>query len=247
MKRKIQWSILAAASIALVFSAAGCRSSDVYRYASGGQGKQFPLFTDQIVAIGRPDANFAKKLGHEHVVAFLGLKHTYILHKGGEELERMAQLDVDPQGIYLPGGKGETNLSFQDNAVWGRVTLAHLVRYERTIRSPDATIPDKEKEELNELEKAGFEVEYKYGGRPYMYTKSIEVEGVAVAPIRFSREQLDVLTTRRLVTFKTPSESDSNVARKIKGALLMPGAIALDLISAPAFLLGFYAVTLSVP
>ena len=66
-------------------------------------------------------------------------------------------------------------------------------------------------------------------------------------PIRFSREQLDVLTTRHLVAFHTPSESDSNVARKIKGALLMPGAIVLDLISAPAFLLGFYAVALSVP
>jgi hypothetical protein len=120
------------------------------------------------------------------------------------------------------------------------------VRYARTLGSPDATIPDKEKEALKELEGAGFVVEYdKTYGRPEWYFKSVEVEGVAVEPIRFSREQLDILTKRHTVLFNTPSESDSNLARKIKGALLMPGAIVVDVISAPAFLLGFYGVALS--
>lgn len=249
MKRCIQRSVLVAILIALISGTSGCHSSNVYRYASGGQGKQFLLFSDEIVAIGRPDADLAKKLGQEHVVAFLGRKHTYLLHKGGEELERIAQLDVDPQNISLMGSLGHiTRLNYADNAVWGTVYLSHQVMYERTIGSPNAAIPAEEKKELQELEKAGFAVEYdRRYGRPNWYFKAVEVEGIAQEPIRFSREQLDILTKRRTVNFYTPSESDSNVARKIKGALLMPGALLVDIVFAPMVVLGFYGVALSSP
>lgn len=247
MKRRIQCSVLAAILIALISGTSGCHSSNVYRYASGGQGKQFLLFSDEIVAVGRPDADLAKKLGHEHVVAFLGRKHTYLLHKGGEELEHIAQLDVDPQNISLMGSH-ITRLNYADDAVWGTVYLSHRVKYERTIGSPNAAIPDEEKRELQELEKAGFAVEYdRQYGRPNWYFKAVEVEGGAQEPIRFSREQLDILTKRRTVNFYTPSESDSNVARKIKGALLMPGALLVDIVFAPMVVLGFYGVALSAP
>lgn len=248
MKSVIRWPLLAAAMIVLISTTSGCASSRVYKYASGGQGKQFLLFSDEIFAIGRPDADLAKKLGREHVVAFLGRKHTYLLHKGGEELEHIAQLNVDKQSIKLIGAGPPSKLSFKDNAVWGQVTLSHRVKYDRTIGSPNATIPDEEKDELKELERAGFVPQYgRSNSRPEWYLKTVDVEGIAREPLQLSQEQMDSLTVQRTVYFYTSSESDSNIARKVTGALLMPGALLLDVAFAAVPILGFYGVVLSSP
>ena len=177
-----------------------------------------PAFTDEIVAIARPDAELAKKLNNPHVVAFLGLKNTYVLLKGGEELEAMAQLPIDRQRLNV----AQSRVFLKDKQVWGQLTVIYsdggsLTATERSV-----------------LEQAGFAV---IGWA----LKTVSVEGVVYPAMKLSSEQESVLTRHQHVNFFDPSSSDTPSVNT--GYLFIPIAVAADVALTPLYL-GLGAVSL---
>jgi hypothetical protein len=75
-KMKEHWRgvTLLMAFIVLIAGSMGCATMYVSSLISSHNN---PVLTDEIVAIGRPDASLAKEMGQKNAIAFLGMKNTY--------------------------------------------------------------------------------------------------------------------------------------------------------------------------
>src|SRR5271170_6489013 len=151
-----------------------------------------PILSDLIVAIGRPNAELAKQLGDEHVIAFLGRKNTYLLSRGGEELEHISKLNLDTQKLTI-NAVGDSRLYLKDKQIWGQVILSY----------GDANAI--QESERTELERAGFGQE-KYQDA-MVYQKSVDIEGTIYPAIKFSDAELAHLTVPRAISFFNPVDS----------------------------------------
>ncbi len=180
-----------------------------------------PVISDEIVAIGKPDAALSKELGQEHVVAFIGLKNTYLLYKGGEELERVAQLNLDGKRMTMDA-TWNNRLYVKGKQVWGDVQL-------RYGNNPVVTA-----DELSELNKGGFVA---VGGGKYVsYQKKVSVEGLIYPAIKIPEDQLSKLGVHRPINLYHSKDETPPMLPKVLKAPLIPLGVAADIVLTPVYL-----------
>ena len=224
MKYQIQWLALMFVLVAGVAGSLGCATmaaiDKVERSDSMIHFK--PVLTDEIVAIGRPDEALTKELGQEHVVAFIGLKNTYLLNKGGEELERISQLKLDGRRMNVHAKDWEgSRLYLKDKQIWGWLVLTYGDTKPISI------------EEQAELKKSGFSVPK--GGMGNVYRKEINIEGVIYPAIKLSDEQMAKLTIHRTFTLYDSGNTKPPVMGKILKSPLIVVGVAADIVLIPVY------------
>ncbi len=222
MKCQIQWLALVFVLAVSVPGSLGCATmvatEAVDSIGSGGSSHSKPVLEDEIVAVGRPDAALTEQLGQEHVVAFIGLKKTYLLNKGGEELERISQLKLDGRRmkVHADGGR----LYIKNKQVWGDLVLVY--------GGPNPISP----EEQAELEKGGFRANV---GLKTIYAKQIQIEGVVYPAIKLSDAQLEKLTIHRNFSLYSPGSAKPPVTGKILASPLIVVGVATDIALIPVY------------
>lgn len=226
MKSQIQWLALVLAFAVGVAGSLGCATM-VASQAVSQSDRDFyskPVISDEIVALGKPDAPLSKEIGQEHAVAFVGLKNTYLLYKGGEELEQIAQLNLDGKRMMMDAS-WNNRLYVKDKQVWGEV----LLRYGINALSAD---------EVNELSKGGFSfTEKKIGNfKVREYEKKVSVEGVIYPAIKIPDEQLSRLGMHRPINLYHSKDEKPPMLPKILKAPLIPLGVAADIALTPVYL-----------
>ena len=223
MKNQMQWLVLVTGFIALIAGSLGCATMAASSVGSGNDRDFYykPVLSDEIVAIGKPDAALTKEIGQDHAVAFIGLKNTYMLHKGGEELERIAQLKLEGRRMDIDAARSY-RLYLKDKQVWGELIL--------TYGGGTAISP----EEQTELEKGGF-IALK-GSRNNQYQRKISIEGVIYPAIKLTNEQMSKLGSRRAFNLYNPRDAKPPVIGKILKVPLVVAGVAADIALAPVYL-----------
>jgi hypothetical protein len=225
MKEQLRWFGFVAVFSAVTAATLGC-----YTYWSlkrtkeevsrGTRRTQEILQSDEIIALGRPDASLSEKLGQKHAVAFLGRKSTYLLYQGGEELERISELSLNGRRLDIGG----SDLYMKGKQVWGNLHLDYALGGAVSA------------EERKELERGEFDaVEYiSYEEKRIRYTKTIHVEGVVFPPVQFTDSQLSQLTIPRRIDLRDPHITVSGRIKPIIGGIMaLPVYILLDAALAP--------------
>lgn len=230
MKNQIQWWALVIVFSIGVAGSFGCATTAASYYVDDGTYSFYykPILNDEIVAIGRLDAATAKKIEQENAVAFIGLKNTYLLLKGGDELQRISQLKLDGKRMDIDAARSY-KLYKKDQQIWGELILTY---------GGGNTVTT---EEQVELEKGGFTAIK--GARNNQYQKKVSIEGLIYPAIKLSDEQMSKLTIRRAFSLYNPRDSKPPVIRKyFKDALVVSGVV-LDitnpLLTTGVFWIGF--------
>lgn len=223
MKHQIQWLALVLAFAVGVAGSLGCATMAASQAVNRSDNDFYykPAVSDEIVAIGTPDAALSKELGQEHVVAFIGLKNTYLLNKGGEELEQVAQLNLDGKRMTVDA-TWNNRLYVKDKQVWGDVQL-------RYVGGPALSAG-----EQAELNKGGFAA---VGNGKYVsYQKKVGIEGLIYPPVKISGEQLSKLGVRRPINLYHSKDEKPPMLPKLLKAPLIPLGIAADIVLTPVYL-----------
>jgi len=179
--------------------------------------------TDDIIAIGRPDAALSAQLGQTDVVAFLGLKQTYLLFQGGRELERIAQSQLDDERIQIQATN--RNLYLQEQKVWGQVDLIYQAPEPLSV------------EEQQTLQALNFSSQ-----RHNRFYRSVYVEGLVYPPIQLASTQ-NLLKRRRPIQLYSTQKAAPSIEHYAAVALL-PLAVVTDVILTPLYL-GFGIVVIT--
>ena len=222
MKYQIQWLALVALFAIGIAGSLGCATMAASQAVNKSDSEFYykPVISDEIVAIGKPDAALSKALGQEHVVAFIGLKNTYLLYKGGEELEQVAQLNLEGKRMTMDTS-WSNRLYVKDKQVWGDVQL----RYGGNALSAD---------ELTELNKGGFTT---LGSGKYVtYQKKVAVEGMIYPAVKIPEEQLAKLGVHRPINLYHSKDEKPPILPKILKAPLIPLGVAADIVLIPVYL-----------
>lgn len=228
MKTQMRWFALVAGFATLIAGSLGCATMAATNAASNHSDfYNRPVLSDEIVAIGRPDAEVAKSIGQPDAVAFLGQKNTYLVYKGGAELESIFKLKLDGKRLRIESvvniryADRSSRLYLKDKQVWGNLVLAY-------VGDGNGITP----EEQAELEKAGFN---KQGNDKYVrYDKSIAMEGVISPPVKLSDDQASQLAMHRPINFYNPG--DAKPPANIGATLMIPVAVVADVILIPVYL-----------
>ena len=148
-----------------------------------------PVMTDSIFALARPDAALAKKIENDHAIAFLGKEHTFLLTRGGVELQHVAQgIDGDRMELDIPARA----LSIKGKIIWGTVRL-------RYVPPADAAQKTNDVAKLAEL---GFKAD-----NTGTYYLSVLVNGLVCLPARFRKEEPAPFKKSRAIAFYHPADS----------------------------------------
>jgi hypothetical protein len=220
MKNQLRWLALVMALIALISGSLGCATMLVSSAAKNHNdfyGK--PVLSDEIVAIGCPDAALLKEVGQPHAVAFLGKKNTYMLYKGGEELDGVARLNLDKNRIDIDAARSQ-KLYLKGQQVWGGLILTY---------GGGNNVDDTERVEL---EKAGFTPVS--GVKNNQYQKRIEIEGVISPAVQFSNKQMGELVRHREFNLYNPR--DAKPPMNVGATLMLPVAVVADIVLVPVYL-----------
>ncbi|MDY6993240.1 MAG: hypothetical protein SVR94_11635 [Pseudomonadota bacterium] len=178
--------------------------------------------TDDIIAIGRPDAALRAQIGQTDVVAFLGLKQTYLLFKGGRELERIAQSPLDDERIQIQATN--RNLYLQEQKVWGQVGLIYQASEPLSA------------EEQQILQALNFSQSHN------RFYRSVSVAGLVYPPIQLASTQ-NLLKRRRPIQLYSTQKAAPSIEHYAATALL-PLAMVTDVILTPLYL-GFGIVVIT--
>jgi len=229
LKNQIQWLSLVAAFIISIAGSLGCATMAASSVGSGNDNSFYfkPVLTDEIVAIGKPDKTLSKELGQDHAVAFIGLKNTYMLYKGGEELEAIARLNLDSKRMDIDAARSH-KLYKKDHQVWGELVLT----YGRG--EPIST------EEQAQLNKGGF-YELK-GSRNNQFQTRVNIEGVIYPAIKLSGEQMSKLETHRAFNLYHSRDEKPPVIGKILKLPLVAVGVAADVALVPVYI-GILGIT----
>jgi hypothetical protein len=226
MKYQIQWLALVAVFGMGIAGSMGCATMAASQAADAAIGSNHylkPVLSDEIVAIGKPDAVLAKELGQNNVVAFIGLKNTYLLHKGGEELEQISQLKLEGKRMDMDAARNN-RLYLKDKQVWGELVL--------TYGGGKPIAP----EELAELEKGGFTP--LRAANSTLYQKKISIEGVMYPAIKLSDEQVSKLGMHRAFNLYNPRDSKPPVIGRILKVPLIAAGVVVDIALIPVYVVG---------
>ncbi|MEQ1621255.1 MAG: hypothetical protein ABL919_07590 [Methylococcales bacterium] len=216
MKQDYQWGILIVLFVTLIAGSFGCATLTATTAAKNNEFYTNPVISDEIIAIGKPDAALSKAIGHDHVVAFLGKKNTYMLYKGGEELEHISTLHLYGKRLVIDTTTHK-NLYVKDKQVWGYIVLTYAKGLEITP------------EEQEELIKSGFsQPEYR------TYQKKIEIAGIITPAIQLTDQQIATLATTRPFNLYNPR--DVKAPSNIGATMMIPFAVAADIVLSPFYL-----------
>ena len=233
MKNQMQWLLLVAVFVISIAGSLGCATMAASSVGSGHDNDFYfkPVLTDEIVAIGKPDKVLAKEIGQDHAVAFIGLKNTYLLYKGGEELEAIAQLKLDGKRMDIDAARSY-KLYKKDSQVWGELVLTYG-------RGEPISA-----EEQAQLSKGGF-YELK-GSRNNQYQTKVNIEGLVYPAIKLPSEQMSKLETRRAFNLYHSSDEKPPVIGKILKLPLVAVGVAADVALVPVYvgILGITSVIL---
>jgi hypothetical protein len=225
VKYQIQWLALVLVFAMGVAGSMGCATMAASEYVNNGDREFYytPVLADEIVAIGRPDAVLVKELEQPNAVAFIGLKNTYLLHKGGEELQRIAQLKLEGKRMDIDAARSY-KLYLKDKQVWGELVLTY-----------GGGLPIAA-DEVAELEKGGFIP--LPSTKNIRYQKKLNIEGVVYPAIKLSEEQISKLGMHRAFNLYNPRDAKPPVMGKILKAPLIAVGVAADIALIPVYAVG---------
>jgi hypothetical protein len=225
MKHQVQWLALVMFFVGGVAGSLGCATMAASNYVNKGDSEFYykPILSDEIVAIGRPDAALAKELEQPNAVAFIGLKNTYLLYKGGEELERISQLKLEGRRMDIDATRSY-KLYLKDKQVWGELVLSY------GGGKPIAAA------EVVELEKGGFALAPRSNGQ--LYQKKVNIEGVVYPALKLSDEQMSKLGARRAFNLYNPRDAKPPMLGKILKAPLIAAGVVADIALIPVYAVG---------
>lgn len=216
----MRWLALVAGFIALIAGSLGCATMAATSAADNHTDfYNKPVLSDEIIAIGRPDASLSKSIGQPDAVAFIGQKNTYLLYKGGEELEKIAQMKLDGRLLHIDPARNH-QLYLKDKQVWGDLVLTY---------GEGTTIPAAEQPEL---EQGGFSLQG--SGKYARYQKMVAIEGLIYPPIKLSDAQLSKLAMHRPFSLYNPR--DAKPPMNVGATLMIPVAVVADIVLIPVYL-----------
>lgn len=220
MKLQLQWIALVLAGIALIAGSLGCATMAASSAANDhGDFYSRAVLSDEIIAIGKPDAAMSKAMGKEHVVAFLGKENTYLLYKGGEELESISRLSLNAKRLEIDAIRTRA-LYVKDKQVWGDLVLTYGEGEEISAA------------EQAELQKGGFSL---VGLDRYKrYQRKVGIEGTISPAIKISDDKKSKLTMHRAFNLYHPG--DAKPPMNVGATLMMPVAVAVDIVLTPVYL-----------
>ncbi len=228
MGYQIRWWTLVGGFSLLIAGSLGCATMMAVDSTRGNNYIPKPVLQDEIVAIGQPDETLAKKLGQPDVIAFLGRKNTYMLYKGGKELEAISKLELNGRHMSIDSNTNH-NLYLKDNKLWGRLSLT----YGRgsKVSAEEETI----------LAQANFT----RIGKTSVYEKFINIEGLVYPPLPLSDAQMSKLATYRKLSLYDPT--DKSPPTSLAQVILVPLAVAVDVVLAPVYLFAGVVMLVALP
>lgn len=197
-------------AIVLIAGSMGCATMSAIEASKGRKkAEQILVLSDEVIAIGKADESLKQQLG-EDTIAFLGKKQTYLLHKGGKQLEHIANSGLDPLYIDFQDKK---QISLKDKHLWGHVDLY----YDKIQLSPA---------ELQTLQRLEFHLQNK------VYHRSIYVAGQIAPPISLTQNQDKFAKSFKIEFYQTKTSRVPNYAF----VPLIPFAIVADVLLSPVYL-----------
>lgn len=224
-----KWCLVVMALVSSCISLAGCTTFLASRME--GRDPSFharPLASDQLIAIGKLDKKAEKELDISGGLVLIGQQQSYLITKGGDELEAIAKSSFGPDVEILERyHDSNSHLYLNKRKFWGKVAL-------RINRDQDYS-----PEQQLELANMGFEKQETVSSQKNrsVYSKAIDLEGVTVAPIKVPDSLAQHLSHSRTIAFY-PSE-DQKAPPNLEKYVALPLAVAVDVVTAPIQILGF--------
>lgn len=170
------------------------------------------VMKDSIIAFGIPSPELSKAINRP-AMAFIGQAHTYLLVKGGDELQSIAktlsaeklQVTEDSKSLYL-----------KDGLTWGSLEVAYQ---------------DPAPDETAKLRDLGFKP-----SQANLYRKTIEVEGKVYPALSLQSGSPHLLVKPRTLAFRAPPKDGGHP--DLGYLALLPAALAVDIVTAPILLIG---------
>lgn len=225
MKYPIRWLVLLVIIVTAISVYMGCATMLMTEvvYKDKGHPYKSHVLTDEIVAIGKPDATLTRELSQDDCIAFIGQKKTYLLNNGGKELWQIAQLKLDAARMETDAAESQ-ELFLDENRVWGKLTVSY-----------DGGKPLSVEEE-SELLKAGFASDNSPNHPKYL--KTITIAGWVYPAIKGLDEQMPKLKRARIIKFYANKYSGETVVAKIVKAPLILVGVAVDTVLLPVYVIG---------
>lgn len=183
------------------------------------------VLNETILALGKPDDNFAKQIANPNAVAFLGKNNTYLLVEGGDRLMTFAQ-QLDSNRVSLVADSKA--LYLRDKAVWG------TLRFTYSAPAGEALTV----EEKKNLAKLNFTTQ-----SSGMYATSVQVKGAVYPAVSIASSGLAQLHQSRELVFHAPPTTETTP--NLGNIALLPVAVVVDVVTAPLQLLGFGVLAVS--
>jgi len=220
MKKHFKQTIAVALLFSLVITQTGCFSLAVEQIHVPNI--DHPVFTDVIIAAGKPDEASLKKIGASDALVFIGSRYSYLLLAGIEPLMKISR-NLEGQYIFIK--QPSHSLFYKDNQFWGTLKVGYKYPGELTA---------KQTEILGDL---GFQKE-----RNGIYLIDIEISGLRFAKTEIPPNQNKALQMKHEIYFYNPP--GSVVLPAIGKAILTPVAFAADIITSPVQILGLMYLAL---
>lgn len=183
------------------------------------------VLNETILALGKPDENFAKQIANPNAVAFLGKNNTYLLVEGGARLMAFAQ-QLDSKRLSLVADSKA--LYLRDKAVWGTLRFTYSAPVGEVL-----TV-----EEKQTLAKLNFTAQ-----SSGMYATSVSVKGAVYPAVSLASSGLAQLHQSRDLVFHAPPTTETTP--NLGSIALLPVAIVVDVVTAPLQFLGFGVLAIS--
>ncbi|RIX42568.1 MAG: hypothetical protein D3M94_18735 [Rhodocyclales bacterium GT-UBC] len=229
-----KWRLVVMALFSSCISLAGCTTFLASEMESRDPNfHSQPSASDQLVAIGKLDKNAEKELDIPGGLVLIGHKQSYLITKGGGELEAIAKASFGPDVEILERyHDSNSHLYLDKRKFWGKVAL-------RINRDQDYS-----PEQQLELANMGFDKKETASSRKNrnVYTKSIDLEGVTIAPIKVPDSLAQHLSHSRSIAFYPPENQEA--PPNLEKYLALPLAMVVDVVTAPIQILGFGAILL---
>lgn len=239
MKIKIIWIARLLCMITLISLLQGCTFAAIGLTPGEREFYNNPVLTDEILAIGQPDAALLKQMDLSNTIAFIGKEHTYMLYLGGEELEQISKLKLDGMRMSVAS---EQSLYLKDKQVWGEIELSYNSNAGSYVEHSDKWGPFKyyDKKEISagemaELKLGGFTTDQRPGKNGYFRTV-IRIEGVVYPAIKIPEQQISKLKVQRRFDLYNPREASPPILGKIMKVPIVATGVAIDIMLAPVYL-----------
>lgn len=237
MQKTFNWRFitLVLSFIALIAGSFGCATSAAIQSTKSVEYlAPKPILNDEIFAFAKVDAALAQKAGQGQLVAFLGMKNTYFLKIGGDEILRLAQTpELNPNKLRLVPNSERGELFLDKQAISG------TVRFDYDTRSTG--LNENERQALNKL---GFTAQKQNQQETGVFRKYIYVSGFTNPAVTLNAQQSQNLTANRY-PFTLYERSERKEHFNPVGLLLIPAGVVVDVLLTPVYLGGLLVVGIS--